>query len=282
MNDDFYSYITKITTYPGSKVVMSSLSKLWSYAHDEATRLELKNLSKVHFGSRIYVDPSFNPGFDYVVNKFPDADLSSISAFLVPSEHMNILEVRHCAGCYIPKLKLILIKAGNTWGGSSSEIDRLFDLFSINVAMDDVFVHELIHAVSHEYDRQTRKNKVLEEEFAYSNTLDWFYDKGLNDEQIISKNFLPFLISDVLEKDNKEIEDSIFSSKAIYASYLTGKERRASLEMFANEYVTEVVNRAIDKGKSLIKMYKKYGRNQYYNTTLIDDDESRFSNLDFS
>jgi len=237
------------------------------------------------YGEQIDSDFRFTKACDFVQKiiseRYPEAeDVWKTPTFLISSQEMNqIEELENCGGCYVPDLKIILIKDNNSNKKNTKKykdkVSKLFAKYTLSADEEDVFVHELLHAVSHAANRRSRKFSHLEEEFVYKSTIDWFRSRGIGSEEIVENNFLPFVIHDVLKNEKVDILLDIAKKENVSVSQeqITNADFMCQFaNAHAKEFVSEVVRRARELGLSMIESPS--------NEEVEED--NRFSCLDLS
>lgn len=244
MLSDFNKFVSDIIARPSTEIVLSHKNDL-----------DVNNNSDLYFceKSGLVTLKKFKSCLEYVLSRFPDADIADVKAFIISGDFVKKTFLEYAGGCYIPSLKCILLKSFNSKIKRKHKIDKLLDLHCANVPVDDIFVHELIHAVSHSYNRYTRISKHLEEDFVYTNTIDWLCSKGLSDDDIVLNNFLPFIISDYVKK--KDLDSFLLSLNSEYCL----KNKPQIIDENALAVSEHIVKIAKEIGMNMIKNHRKYG-----------------------
>lgn len=223
---------------------------------------------------------------DYISSKFPDVDLSPIKLYLSPPRVIEKAGLKDIGGCYIHSLKVILIKNEiQHYYKAKGKFQRLMrEACSMRAEVEDVIVHEFIHAVSDLIGRSSARFRHMEEEFVYTNCIDFYHQKGMTDNDIVNNNFLPFCIMDIYDS-SKEL-GGIFAK--------TNKTLNEIYEMSDGEYqkfsnknaeliISMIRTKAQEKAHQMIETYHKYGAKMYKtsSTERVEDEVSaRFSSLD--
>ena len=220
------------------------------------------------------LDVRYRTAWNFVKNRYPDADLSGINVYCLDVDKMNTIDIfRGCGGCYIPALQSIVIKVGkDTTTSNQSPLYAALAKYNASATEDDILVHELFHAVSHALNRGTRKFSHLEEEFVYKSTIEWLESIGYTKEEIIEKNFLPFVLQDVLRNNLNEIILDIASNHIDCDKFEMSGIKKYVMEFHLQELVDEIVTRARSIGRKMVGIGGQTKQ-------LIED---RFSVLDFS
>lgn len=180
----------------------------------------------------------FRKPFEYAIKFLNEGkDLNLIRAYLVPSDIMDLRkEYAICDGFYNPGMRIICVRDGE--GNQDNEFCKEISKYVKPIGLDDVFVHELLHAVSHENGRSTRKFSKIEEEFVYKSTVDWFIQKGYQHDKIIDDYLLPFIIYDIISGDLDKI------------IYQFSKENKTRDEII-KENMTEIINQIVEKAREV-------------------------------
>jgi len=227
------------------------------------------------------------PDVDQFINsKFPDVDLSAIKLYVAPPRVIEKAILKDIGGCYIRDMKIILVKndINHHYKAKGKFQAMMRDICNMKADVEDVVVHEFIHAVSDVIGRSLSRYRHMEEEFVYTNCIDFYYQKGMSDEDIVNNNFLPFCIQDIyastkemkkiFEKANKTIAQIRQMSKEEYQRFLNRN---------AEVIISLVKTRAQEKAHKMIELYHKYGAQMYKtssNEVTKDETTMRFSSLD--
>ena len=222
----------------------------------------------------------------YLSSRFPEVDLSVIKLYVSPPRVMERCGWKDIGGCYIRGMQTILVKSeiGHHCKAIGKFQETMRDSCSLKTDVEDVVVHEMVHAISDLIGRSSSKYSHMEEEFVYTNCIDFYREKGMTDDDIVNNNFLPFCLHDVYAsvKDMAEI----FAE----AGQTVGEIRQMSEEeyqRFLNKN-TEIIiplikSKAQAKAHKMIELYNKYGK-EIYTTSLpkpVEDESAmRFSSLD--
>lgn len=221
----------------------------------------------------------------YLKSRFADVDLSQIQIYVAPAKVVEKSGFKNIGGCYVRGMKSIIVK---------DEIDHAYkpkgkfqklmrEVCHMKTDVEDVLVHECIHAVSDLIDRALSYYQHMEEEFVYTNCIEFYYEKGMSDEDIVNNNFLPFCLQDVYESPNemKVIFDEVGKSIADLRQ-MSEEEYWRFLNSNAETLVPLLKKRAQEKAHNMIELYRKYGSMHKTSSTEVVEDESvaRFSSLD--
>lgn len=222
----------------------------------------------------------------YLRLKFPDVDLSPINFYIAPPKVVEKAGWKGIGGCYIRDKKVVLVKSKiNHNYKAKGKFQRMMrDSCSMKADVEDVVVHEFIHAVSDLIGRSLSRYQHMEEEFVYTNCIDFYYQKGMSDEDIVNNNFLPLCLQDVYEspKEMKKIFAQV-NHTIDEIREMEEEEYRAFLSLHAVELVPCIKQRAQEKAHNMIELYHKYGAQMYKtsSTEVVEDRTSmRFASLD--
>ena len=87
----------------------------------------------------------------YLQDKFPEIDITDISIYVTSPRVMSSCKfLKNCAGVYIPSIKTILMKnIVHMMGGSTEGLfNKLLSKEKIKTEVEDILVHEAMHAIS--------------------------------------------------------------------------------------------------------------------------------------
>jgi hypothetical protein len=205
----------------------------------------------------------------YVKSKFPDVDITHIPIYLVPDEDMD-KAFRHAGGCFIPSHEAIFVRMNMNFKpkGKMNKFDKELNSRSIpDVSTEDVLVHEMMHAVSHVSGRSGRSFNFNEEEFAYTNTVDFYLSRGMTRDEIVRKNFLPFCINNVMEVEMNNIIGTV--SPEFLNTPKTPSAMKVFMTRNAEKLVDIIVDKATQMGKHMIELYDKQN-NMFPKSDLSD------------
>ncbi len=257
----------------------------------QAHKSEIKYYTRIvnrviqHLGtSRVNVSRQFSAVYNYLHDRFSTVNITDIPVYLSPASVMNKhKEFKNIGGCFIPHMEVILIKdeSGQCSFIPRRKFDRLLYEYRASVDIEDIVVHELLHAISSKLGRASRKRGHMEEEFVYSNCVDFYKQKGMSEDEIVTKNFLPFCIEDVfsmpgeMKKIISKLETSGISTDQAYG---TEQEHNRFVSRHAEVIVSGIVARAIELGQQVINLSQ--------DKPVLPDapnlTELRFASLDFS
>lgn len=222
----------------------------------------------------------------YLRLKFPDVDLSSIKFYIAPPKVLERSGWKNIGGCYIRDKKTIIVKSKiDSYYKAKGKFQRLMrGACPMKTDVEDVIVHEFIHAVSDIIERSSSRYRHMEEEFVYTNCIDFYYAKDMTDDDIVNNNFLPFCLHDIHES-TKEMSSAFAKAGRTISDIrgMTEEEYRRFLNLKADIIVPYIVERAQKKSHNMIELYHKYGAKMYKisaNDAGKDKIATRFSSLD--
>jgi hypothetical protein len=217
----------------------------------------------------------------YIKLKFPGVDISDVSLYMTSPRVMADHGWYGIGGCYIDAFKMMFVK--NDFVTIPKVRGKFRTLMQASSAMkievEDVLVHEGIHAISSKMGRSLAKYTHMEEEFVYTNCIDFYKQKGMDNEQIISNNFLPFCIYDVY-KSPTDLK-KVFAGSGFSLSTILQMKKPTYLKFLNNNaenLVPAIIKRAQEKARRMIDIYVKYGASTYRSENIQGmDDVDRFS-----
>jgi len=216
----------------------------------------------------------------YLQENFSKVDLSDISIYLSAARVMNRNGFEDAAGCYIDCFKSIFVKkrikmcsAGK--GRFYTEIYRLMDC---TIDTEDVVMHELMHAISVKVRSGGGARFVNnEEEFVYTNCVDFYRRKGKSDEEIVKTSFLPFCLHDVMS-DKKIIRalckeaGSTIPNPKVYSRSVYKRKIDSIFNSHAKFLASRIVEKAKARSYKMIELHDRYGRHQLHTNVVPDFD----------
>lgn len=220
----------------------------------------------------------------YLTERFPGVDLSEVAVYVAPPKVIDKAGWKDAGGCYVRDLDIILVKSKMEIKPKGKFQRLVHELCESHVDVEDVIVHEFIHAVSSKIGRSLARYTHMEEEFVYTNCIDFYKQKGLSEEDIANNNFLPFCLNDVYR--SKRDMTAIFSqigAKIEQLRELTEAEYQKWANSHAEELVPLLKERAQKKAHQMIELYKKYGDLHKTSADEETDDlaAERFASLEF-
>lgn len=223
---------------------------------------------------------------NYLSSKFPDVDLSPIRLYIALPRVIERAGWKDIGGCYIRGMKVIIVKSEiqHHYKAKGKFHRMMRDVCNMKADVEDIMVHEFIHAISDIIDRSLSRYQHMEEEFVYTNCIDFYYQKGMTDDDIVNSNFLPFCLQDVYES-TKEMS-SIFAKMDRTTDdvrQMSEEEYLRFLNMKAEMIIPLIRNLAQQKAHRMIELYHKYGAQMYKTSSaqpMGDETTMRFSSLD--
>lgn len=251
-------------------------------AHRKAIQERVNKLTMSAVEKRITNYPDV---CDYLTAKFPSIDISQIPIYEASASAFKRSKWENVGGLFIPWLSVILVKDSSdgtlvTKGKFEQELAK-YRLAPSDI--EDVVVHECLHAISSKAGRSSACYAHMEEEFVYTNCIEFYKNRGMTVDEIVENNFLPFCMQDVLSsrKDLNDILQSMFDSGVKKVDYwsLTSAERRKFENGCAVALVSEIVKKARNKGKHMVECYNKYGQGVSLPTGDLTDKSLRFASI---
>ena len=223
---------------------------------------------------------------DYLSSKFPDVDLFVIHLYVTPPKVIEKAGWKDIGGCYIRDKRVILVKSeiNHHYKAKGKFQSMMRDVCNMKADVEDVIVHEFIHAISDLIGRSLSRYQHMEEEFVYTNCIDFYYKKGMSDDDIVNNNFLPFCLQDIYES-TKEMSN-IFSKvnrTVDEIRQMTKEEYTRFLNKNAEVIIPLIKMRAQEKAHKMIELYHKYGVQMHKTSSaeVVEDETAmRFSSLD--
>ncbi len=211
----------------------------------------------------------------YLNERFPNVDISDVKIYLAESYCMKKYGFKDCGGCYIDYLKCILAKTRivTMSGAAKGRFEKLMKRHAAKLDVEDVIVHEMIHAVSAAANRGGAKRfNFEEEEFVYTNSVDFYKEKGMQEQEIVDSVFLPFCVYDIVQNRSELLK-------------MCTKQRIIASKDFMNTHASILVPLIVEKsrkmGLHMIELHKKYGCRLLVVEPPTNDTSKRFSSIDF-
>jgi len=203
--------------------------------------------------------PEYKEAFDYVERKFPGLNVLNVTIYKVRKRDLKAADYGGVGGLYIPGKRAVIVSDLPSGGSTNTHAKKVINA---RITIDEVIVHELLHYVSHKFYRT--HDVMMEEEFAYGNSVPYLLDKGHSEEDIIRYNMLPFLYSTInSQKLLKKILEERNIKSSIYKIYLR-KYKAGSAEGYMINTIKSVqdelhertIEAAKKKGQFLVDNYR--------------------------
>ena len=227
----------------------------------------------------------------FIAEKFPDLDLSPVAIFITTYAAMKRVSFEHMGGCYIDSLKTIFVMDNNSLNHHDKTkgkfMSDLLRMMAAKLDVEDILVHEIMHATSSALGRATRGFSNAEEEFVYTYCTEFYKRKGMSDQEMIDKHFLTFCLNDVMS--SKDEMAKIFETLKIthhlrYVPWLK-QYSKYELEKFMDTHaeflVPAVIAAAKTKARTMIDCYHKYGCRGAPLTVDVYDTGMRFRSINY-
>jgi len=226
----------------------------------------------------------------YLNNLFPNINISQVPICIVTHDDMSKLGICGAHGCYDKDQNIILIRNPRT---IRSQIDTKFDQVMLTkikskIQIEDIVVHECIHAISRAANRSTGNFLFAEEEFVFTNCIDFYKAKGMSKEDIIQSVLLPFCVAHIM--DNKHAMIHVFeevkadnpSIKSFFEfAVKNGNQKYVKyLSIHAQKIVPVIVDFAKDLATNMIDIYNEFGKGIRLNSDRIGKHNNRFASID--
>lgn len=183
----------------------------------------------------------------------------------VPIYRCSVLQFERaglgCAGgCFIPSVCSVFIKdQGEKSEPSKNRFDQVISKYSLKASVDDIVVHEMLHAVSFLLRRSSNKNVHMEEEFVYMNSIEYYLSKGMSEDEIVKKIFLPFSMQDVLMSTKYMNEFVLEINPAVNFSALPEDKKMSFLNNNAEAISEKIYNKGHSLGMEMVRYFKMNG-----------------------
>jgi len=171
--------------------------------------------------------PEYNEAFEYVDDRFPKAQAKEAVVLECDRSFLDKIGYKGVGGFFSRPHKIVVIP-DVFYASKRKRKKTIWETVSGEFEIDEVLVHELLHYVSNKT-CETWKSLQVEEEFAYGNSADYLRSRGRADDDIIRKNFMPYLMSIVRQKRHilddptrSQTEDQLLFNKAIKEAYQLG------------------------------------------------------------
>ncbi len=227
----------------------------------------------------------------YLTTRFTDVDLSKVPIYLVSNQAMNNAGYQECNGCYYPAFDLILVKKtpsiceGRSPRGKYAK--SLRKAVQCALSVDDIVVHECLHAISKKTNRAARFFTKAEEEFVFTNSIDFYKQKGMSEDRIINECFISFCINNI-----------VTSRKHMYRIFLELKEQEGlditpvektyteqEYDKFINKHgvalVAVIVKQAQTEAAKMVECYKSNQNVTTKGDFGLSEPSGRFSGIRF-
>lgn len=203
--------------------------------------------------------------FDYLQRKFSEVDLSDIPIYIATNQTMANTGFEKINGCYYPIFDLILVKKNPSVcdsDGSGAYSKRLSKTIACALRLEDVVVHECLHAVSKKSNRSARFFTNGEEEFVFTNSIDFYKEQGMDESKIADECLIAFCVNNIVE-DRQEMMDIFEEIKVTKKLRVTPVDRvftEAEYSRFVNKHadllVDIIVRNARAEAHKMIECYK--------------------------
>lgn len=214
----------------------------------------------------------------YLSCKFPTIGLLDVPIYVALSSVVDD-NIGGAGGCFHRNLNSIIVK-NEIKSTATSNFDKVVQkICPLDASVEDVVVHELIHAVSFRMGRSSSKYRHMEEEFVYTNCIDFYKQKGMSNKDIVINNFFPFCFHDVC-LSRADMRTIIPYAGVSFKStcLMSTKEYKGFLNTYADIIVPLIKEEAKKRALHMIELYYEFGAEMYSSEKVSD--VSRFSTLD--
>ncbi|HUS50716.1 MAG TPA: hypothetical protein VMZ91_11160 [Candidatus Paceibacterota bacterium] len=239
-------------------------------------QLELlrKNIDKIrnNVNTKKINYPTFKECYEYVDNLFPRANVKRVTLYKPSPLLMQKLGFGHAGGFYDRISKIVVFTRSRSPVGPR-------DKYAIKAKLnqDEVIVHELCH-YSYFEEGKSSVSQELNEEFAYGWSIGYLRQKGYSDEDIVEKNFLPYLYNNYRNPIAFSVLARHGISKDDYGSFSKWKKNSTYMK-HRSQIHKETLSFATQEGLKLVNIYSKKLNGEDSGKTV--DKGSNFSFLDF-
>lgn len=257
-----------------------NLSESYLYNHDlrEQARKNreslAKNIEKIKAIALKQIEyPQFKESYDYVDALFPNSKVTDVIIYKVGSRDFERIGFGNAGGIHDRVSKTIALCTGK-----QRNITFNRDLCVVaKVEMDEIIVHELCH-YCYEVEGYSSLSRELREEFAYGWSIGYLRQKGYTDEEIVTFNFLPYLVDISLKEANRNIR-----ARNGISDYEYNRYPRYKFKEFVKLYEKKIIKRAkeiaMEKGLRLVNLYSKKLKEEVEEYEEYED-ANRFDILD--
>jgi hypothetical protein len=228
---------------------------------------------------------------EYLSKTFPSVDLSGIIIYLATPKSFYKTGFDHADGLFDKNRRFIIVQdlsKPESEYVTKSKFNRIMnDSIKGKNNTEDVLMHEILHAISCLTQRSSNRYTHAEEEFAYTNSVQFYRYKKMTDDIIVNLHFLPFCCKDIINnhKDMLAIMKTLADKNKItklqfdnFGKIVMQSDYYKFLNKHADIIVPEIVEQAKKKAFTMIDLYNKYGISTVYQTTSRN--VSRFANID--
>ena len=185
--------------------------------------------------------------YDFVHNLYPNAGIKNIIALHAPKSLLEDCGYKGVGGFYDCNNRVIVVS-----DTVSATEQNEFDIHA-EYTLDEVLCHEMIHYGAN-FDKPLA-NRHLEEEIAYGKTAGYLRSKGRDDNFIIEKNMMPYLMSVV---DRPTVLQRVISKECITfddMNKMTQEQQDAVVNRLRPKLAKEMIVMAKEIGQRIISFY---------------------------
>ena len=229
----------------------------------------------------------------YLTDKFPKVQISHIPIYVVDNDYISRKGFKYCGGFFLRDPACIIVKEDPAKSSISktkqSRINKLLSKHMYKATLEDVILHECIHAVSFTMGRYSRVHSHMEEEFVYTNSVDYYLKGDIKEDQevafsVIDKVFLPFLVNDIVNSKIRmeKIVLSLGLNDVEIKHYFNTRGQAKKYEQFMSKHADliepAIIKIAHSNGHTMIKKYRTLnntGLTQSIKNEMIDTNITR-------
>jgi len=244
------------------RLTISDIMKYKQRRREEYARMASISVSHIkkiknHYSTKEIFYPEYKEAYDYIDELFPDANIKSVSVFVTNRKYLDELGYSAVRGFFNRIEKVVVLP--NTEDIESPKSEGVWSNIVAKTTQDETIVHEFLHYVSSMLPRPPTSTD-LEEEFAYGYSVGYLKKKGYTDREIIKNTFMPYIISNVI--DRRKIMKEFLVKEGIDLEefkMLSDKRRNEITSKISQkkEVYDAMVEAAYEKGQQIIDVYSR-------------------------
>ena len=232
---------------------------------------------KSHYSTKEIFYPEYKEAYDYIDELFPGKKIKNVSIFITNRKYLDQLGYSAVRGFFNRIEKVVVLP--NTEDIKSTEKNSVWSSVVAKTTQDETIVHELLHYVSSMLPRPPTSND-MEEEFAYGYSVGYLKKKGYTDEEIIKNTFMPYLVSNLVDKKKIIREFLVKDGMSLDEFKMLSDKKQddiiAKLSQRKDVY-ERIIKEANIKGQKIIDIYSK--KKNYKKDDSISESEYDFLDL---
>lgn len=224
----------------------------------------------------------------FIRNSFPDVDISSVPVYISDGLVMAKHGLSGMNGCYIAFLKTIFIrKDPNVCDNAKGKFAKILaEKIKCPLEIDDIVVHELLHAVSNHMERVNFQYVNSEEDFVFGNSVEYYRSKKMSDNDIINKVLIAFCVNNTL--GNKKAMSKIFAelkqqkslSKVPWEAAYSDSEYLSFMNKHADVISDILIEFSKEEGLKMLQSYDNARKRTERPSSFEFNNTGRFGLLD--